>query len=51
MTGSKPVALPLGYAPFGSRKIGGFKSYRNRFQLNLARYRKKHSCKSILMGC
>ena len=38
MTGSKPVALPLGYAPFGSGKIGGFKSYRNRFQLNLTRY-------------
>ena len=31
ITGSKPVALPLGYAPSRSRKIGGFKSYRNRF--------------------
>ena len=32
ITGSKPVALPLGYAPFRRRKIGGFKSYRNRYQ-------------------
>ena len=51
ITGSKPVALPLGYAPFGRRKIGGFKSYRNRFKPNRGRISKKYCNNLLLTSC